>query len=117
MMLSSDDRAALRREWLKDVDAEITRRAKLCGDDADAAWEKLLDEMYEVGQRFLAVQHPGDAEAIEELVQAKANWEIIDRIREEHDPAPVDAISIVLTRDPNLAMRMLYRCAPAHGYT
>jgi hypothetical protein len=81
------------------------------------ACEKLLDEMYEVGQRFLAVQDPGDAEAIEELVQAKANWEIIDQIREEHDPAPVDAISIVLARDPNLAMRMLYRCAPAHGYT
>jgi hypothetical protein len=116
-MLSSEARAALRRQWFNDLEAETARRAAAPEVADDAAREAVLNELYAMAERILAVQRPGDAEAIEQLLQANADWAVINAIRNARDLAPAEAISMVLTRDPNIAMKMLNRWARAHGYT
>jgi len=115
-MFSSEARTALRRQWLDDLEAEITRRAAPPEAANDAARETFLNDLYGMAERILAVKRPGDAEAIEQLMQANADWAVINEISKAHDLAPVEAIAMTLTVDPKLAMRMLNRWARAHGY-
>lgn len=112
-MLSPGARAALRRQWLDDLTAEIARRTKTKADDNEAASRQLLDELQQMADRLTVLAYPGDAEIAEELVQANADWSRINPICDREDLAPANAIALVLSRNPKLAMRMLKRLARA----
>lgn len=58
-MLSPEVRAALRREWLSEVEAEIARRASAHADNDNAIWQ-LIVKLQEMGQRLLTVVISGN---------------------------------------------------------
>jgi hypothetical protein len=106
----------LRQFWTDTIADEISRRAAAPEAADNAARERFLDELCAMAQRILAVVRPGDAEAIEQLLQVNADWSVINAISNAHDLSPAEAIAMTLTVDQKLAMRMLNRWARAHGY-
>jgi hypothetical protein len=106
----------LRQFWTDTIAAEIARRAVAPEAANDAARERLLDDLCAMAERMVAVKRPGDAEAIEQLVQANADWAVINDLSKTHDLSPAEAIAMALTVDKKLAMKMLNRWARAHGY-
>jgi hypothetical protein len=67
MMLSPEAREALRRDWLAEVEAEIARRA--AAREGRGARQRLLGELQQMAQRFMAVARPGDIEIAGQLLQ------------------------------------------------
>ena len=117
--------------------AERERRAR-------EPWEHFWRDLEEGAERFAAVTFTAEPASPEELAQAKANaaqrtwlrdikrvraalvdelvraagdWTRIDEICVTADWSARDAISIALTRDRELAVRMLVSWLERRGYT
>ena len=143
-MLSSKARAALRRQWLDDLEAEIALRAAVPEAANDAARQRFIDQLYQMADRVASVVLTAGPASPEELAQAEVDaargtwgrnidrvrvalvddlvatngdWDRIDKLCVTADWAPADAIAMVLTRDRKLAMRMLNRWCREHGYS
>ena len=54
-MLSSEARAALRRQWLDDLEAEIALRAAVPEAANDAARQRFIDQLYQMADRVASV--------------------------------------------------------------
>jgi len=85
-MFSPQARAALRRQWLADLEAEIARRAAAPEAADDAARQRFLADLEEAAARFASVTLTHKAASPEELARAEANaaqgiWRKIDRVR------------------------------------
>ena len=125
-MFSPQARAALRRQWLADLEAEIARRAAAPEAADDAARQRFLADLEEAAARFASVTlthkaaSPEGARAeanaaqgiwrkidrvrvalVDDLVAANGDWDRIDKICVTSDLAPFDAIAMPVR--PNAA--------------
>ena len=96
-----------REQWLRMLRAEQERRL---GDPdpaaAAAAWEQMLAQIAEMGQRFAAVPFPGDRALAERLAQAE-DWPHLDGLRTAADLSRAEAVALVWTISPEVAERLL----------
>jgi hypothetical protein len=115
MMLSPEARGALRRDWLAEVEAEIARRAA-AREGKDDSRRRLLGELQQMAQRFMAAARPSDVEIAGQLLQAAPDWSRVDEIRLRAGLAPAEAIAMVLAQDLTMAERMLAAYSRRHRY-
>src|SRR5262245_15401789 len=105
-MMPAKDREAMRRDWLASVEAEIERRKVHRESEVELESDKLLTEVCEMGERLLAGGGQFFA-LLEELTAADGNPERVDEIRFREDMSVMQAVSLVLMKEPETAMRLL----------
>jgi hypothetical protein len=105
-MMSAKNREAMQRDWLASIEGEIERRKVDRESEVELESDKLLTELCEMGERLLA----GGGEffaLLEELVAADGKLERVDEIRFREDMSVMEAVSLVLMKEPETAMRLL----------
>lgn len=104
--MPAKDRAAMRRDWLASVEAEIERRKARRETEVELESDKLLTELYEMGERLIAGGEQFFA-LRDELVAADGDPERVDEIRLRNDMSVMSAVSLVLMKEPEAAVRLL----------
>jgi hypothetical protein len=105
-----------RAEWLRALEEEKARRVAKVKWEAGAGkrtWNQLIARLGEMGQRSLS----GGEEVIQmldELVAAGGDRERVDVIRIRENMSAAEAVSLVLMKDPEAAVRLMNEYARSH---